>query len=328
VFKKAETLYGFNLAKKDIREKNYALLVEGQFDLVLSHQAGFHNAVASSGTALGDKGLDALGRLSKNILLVFDADRAGIVASGRVAKLALPRGFNVKAALLPKGSDPADTLHRNPNLFRDALKGAVHIIDFYFGLLDKAGYEERKFSLEVSRVVLPYIVLVENKMEQAYFVRKVAEKTGAPESSVWAEISKIEKAPALSRLVEGATAKTENNLPQLLSQIRLYADKKGLSDIASLIKRRYEEITEQELPIVSIQRESEILFEMELMFEYSEIESLAQEILLRLERESLQKELARITELLKLSENAGNEEESAGHMAEFQSIAGKLELLK
>jgi len=328
LFRKGEILYGFNFAKKEIRDKGYTILVEGQFDLVMSQQEGFLNTVASSGTSFGEKGLEVIGRLSKNLMLVFDSDKAGIIASGRVAKLALPRGFNVKTAHLPKGSDPAEALQQDVKIFKEAIKHGVHIIDFYLGLLEKAGYDERKFSLEVSRIVLPYVALVDNKMEQAYFVRKIADKTHTPESSVWAEIAKIERAPTLSRLVEEARATEKNNLPVLLSQICLYADKKSLKDLSQNIRSKYEAVIGNPLPVIEEGKESKLLFEMEIMLENSELEALAQEILTRLEKENLEKELQRITEKLKQAESGGNEEEVGAQMKNFQETAKKLEALK
>ncbi len=105
IFNKSSVLFGIDKAKESIRKNNFSILVEGQIDLVLSHQAGFKNTVASSGTAMTDStvskenlinNLGLVRRLSKNIVLAYDADRAGNNASNRFAKIYLYLVMDVK----------------------------------------------------------------------------------------------------------------------------------------------------------------------------------------------------------------------------------------
>lgn len=115
LFKKSATLYGFDKAKYAIKKYDYAILVEGQFDLVLLHQAGFINAVATSGTAVSEdsitdsrSALHTLSRLTSNIILAFDGDSAGEKATIRTAGILLALGMNIKIMSLPEKKDPAD----------------------------------------------------------------------------------------------------------------------------------------------------------------------------------------------------------------------------
>src|SRR3989344_1155038 len=101
LFKKSEVLHGFHLAKLAIRERDGVILVEGQMDLLMAHQAGYTHTVAVSGTALTLEQLARLKRLSENVLLSLDADSAGIRASERALSLALSQGMNVKVIALP-----------------------------------------------------------------------------------------------------------------------------------------------------------------------------------------------------------------------------------
>ncbi|MFA6274514.1 MAG: DNA primase, partial [Candidatus Paceibacterota bacterium] len=112
IFNKSSVLYGLDRAKESIRKNNFSILVEGQFDLILSHQAGFRNTIATSGTALSDStiskenvvsNLGLLRRLSGNIVLAFDADKAGFNAANRASKIALSFGMDVKVASMPDG---------------------------------------------------------------------------------------------------------------------------------------------------------------------------------------------------------------------------------
>lgn len=119
VFRKSSALFGIQFAKNEIRKRDYTILVEGQFDLVLLHQHGFKNAVASSGTAVsegeGDTLMKTLSRFSNNLMLCFDGDSAGIKASIRTSMIALKIGMDVKVTTLPGGLDPADLLKKIQN---------------------------------------------------------------------------------------------------------------------------------------------------------------------------------------------------------------------
>ena len=94
------------LYEEGIRKYNFSLIVEGQFDVVMSHQAGYNNAVAVSGTALTAHHVGLLQRLSNRVVLALDADRAGVAAVKRAADIMLARGIDLKVAELPEGSDP------------------------------------------------------------------------------------------------------------------------------------------------------------------------------------------------------------------------------
>jgi len=104
IFSKNAVLYGIDKAKDSIRKNNFSILVEGQMDLILSHQAGYRNTIATSGTALSDStvskenvvsNLGLVRRLSSNIVLSFDADKAGANATIRPGKVALSLDMDV-----------------------------------------------------------------------------------------------------------------------------------------------------------------------------------------------------------------------------------------
>ena len=124
LFSKSHTLYGFDRAKLVIRQKDATILVEGQMDLLMAHQAGFENTVASSGTALTEEQLIRLKRLSENLLISFDSDSAGVRASERAIRLALALGMNVKVIAIEKGKDPAELIQKDPPAWERAVSGA------------------------------------------------------------------------------------------------------------------------------------------------------------------------------------------------------------
>lgn len=183
LYDKSSILYGFNRAKNDIRKKDFCVVVEGQMDVVMSHQAGLSNTVAVSGTALTAKQLVLIKRLTENITMSFDKDQAGVKASERGINLALESGFTVKVAAAPSGKDPADAVLENPALWISAVVNAKNIIEFYLEVFD-----ERK---DIEESVLPYLTVLPNEIEKASWVKKIAEKLKVREESVWEELKKI-----------------------------------------------------------------------------------------------------------------------------------------
>jgi DNA primase len=120
LFHKSAILYGLHLARTAIGKHDYAAVVEGNTDVIALRQAGFEPVVASMGTALTERHLRELGRLTKKLYLCFDADAAGQEATLRGMELAAGQGFDVKIVTLPHGQDPADA----PDGFADRLAGA------------------------------------------------------------------------------------------------------------------------------------------------------------------------------------------------------------
>ena len=120
LFHKGSILYGLHLAKAAIGKQDFAAVVEGNTDVIALRQTGFEPVVASMGTALTERQLRELGRLTKKVYLCFDADAAGQEATLRGMELAVGQGFEVKVVTLPRGQDPADA----PAGFGDRLAGS------------------------------------------------------------------------------------------------------------------------------------------------------------------------------------------------------------
>lgn len=196
VFEKSRVFYGLDQAREGIRTLKAALLVEGQIDLLMAHQSGYRNAVATSGTAFTDAHAGIIKRYTPNLLLAYDGDSAGISAAGRAAGVALRLGLDVKVAKLPPGKDPADILKEDKELFRSSIKGALHVVDFYLAHLADAKYDQRTFRLEVTRTVLPYVAMIPQRVDQAHFVARVADVLGVPADAVSAELKKVQSPQA------------------------------------------------------------------------------------------------------------------------------------
>jgi DNA primase len=192
LFYKSEVLYGFNIAKNHIRKQDYTVLVEGQMDLVMSHQAGVLNTVASSGTALTDLHLKKIQKLSNRVVIAYDSDVSGQKAARKAAEMALALGMEVKIASMPEGEDPASVVKNDPKKWVEAIKESEHFTDF---ALNKAVKEnkDRNLTREILKNVLPLASLIRSDMEKSQFVKKIALKIRVGEEAVWNDLEKIEK---------------------------------------------------------------------------------------------------------------------------------------
>ncbi|HEY4503598.1 MAG TPA: toprim domain-containing protein, partial [Candidatus Paceibacterota bacterium] len=201
---------GIDKAKQDIRSKDYTILVEGQMDLVLSHQAGIRNTVAVSGTALADtlttmtrdglrqdviNNLGIVRRISKNIILAFDSDSAGRKAAMRSAGIALSLGMDVKIADLPEGKDPADLVLNNPEEWKNVLRKAKPVIEFQ---LDGVMNEVKEKKLDLRKIptllrerVLLFILSIEGSMERSHFIKMIGDRTGLSVEAIREDLNKI-----------------------------------------------------------------------------------------------------------------------------------------
>ena len=202
LFDKSSVLYGLDKAKGFIRRLDYSILVEGQMDLIMSHQAGVKNTVAASGTALTDaesdkngviNNLGLLRRLSQNVIIAFDADAAGRKAAMRAAGIALSLGMDVKVADITGGKDPADLVLANPEDWKNVLRAAKPVVEFELNNVLRETADPRKVPKILRERVFPFICAIESSTDKAYSVKLVADKTNLPESAVWDDMRAVEK---------------------------------------------------------------------------------------------------------------------------------------
>lgn len=239
LFAKHELLYGLDRAKAHIRKKNYAVLVEGQMDLVLSHQAGVENAVASSGTAFTAAHLERLKRLSPRILLAFDGDAAGEKAAEKAAHLALSLGLEVKVAKLPAGSDPADIVKKDPADWKEILRRSESAIEFFLGKLLESESDRRKLGKLIETKLLPMLALLTSSIERSHFVSVVSKRTGIKEEMIWEDLRRT-KQPLETRRVEAESAPARPRLSRAEELAEVTALLKESPEDKDLVKQKEE----------------------------------------------------------------------------------------
>lgn len=192
LYDKSRILYGLDKAKVAIRKSNFCILVEGNTDAIMVFQSGLENVAATSGTALTSFQLKILKRYSDNLLIAFDMDVAGDTATKRGIDLAQGQGFNVKIAVLEKGLDPADAILKNPKEWAEKIKAAKSILDFYFeSTFAKFDKETPEGKRDISRVLLPVIKRIPNKIVQSHWTSELAKKLRVKEEDIEEELKKI-----------------------------------------------------------------------------------------------------------------------------------------
>ncbi len=191
LYHKSELLYGYDMAKQGIRNLGFWIIVEGQFDVVMSHQAGYTNTVAVSGTALTLHHVQLLERLSNKVVLALDSDKAGIAAMKKSADLMLRRGIDVKVAAMPDGADPADMILEDPKSFKTAVGHATHIIEFLLAHLRTTTPDDRAYKLKATAEVIPFITLIPNMVDRDHFEGITATALGTSKDAVHAEVLRV-----------------------------------------------------------------------------------------------------------------------------------------
>ena len=180
IYSKSRVLFNLDNAKEAIRKLDYSILVEGQMDCISVYAAGFHNVIASSGTAFTELQAKLLGRFSKNIVVNFDPDTAGARATERTLGLLVEEEFNIRVLTLETGFDPDLFLRRKG---KDAYSAALKHSQKYFDyLIDRARaqFPARNADSKVKAVnhLLPHIQRVPSRIVRDELALEISQKLG------------------------------------------------------------------------------------------------------------------------------------------------------
>lgn len=311
IFNKGNVLYGLNFAKEFIRRNNFVILVEGQMDLILSHQINFRNTVATSGTAFSgeifdkEKNISNLGlvrRLSNNIVIAFDGDKAGMSATKRASKIALDLGMDVKVTNIQGGLDPADFISQNGKEgWREVIKNSKHIIESILdNILDEFRDDNRKVGKLVKEELLPYLVLLSSEIDRNHFLDLISKKTMIPiealrgdfknlllsQESIWSDNREVN--PFLNKDEVDYISREKKIINWLLGIIFWQKElKNNILDLEKIIKN-VEKILKKDLNTLLQNRE---INKEELVFKVEEFYSNKDEDFINQDAKELLKEL-------------------------------------
>jgi len=305
LYSKSKTLFGLDKAKSSIRKFDHAILVEGQMDLTMSHQAGFTNTVAVSGTALSENaaeesssGISLITRLSKNLKIAFDPDAAGIKASLRAAKIALSLGMDVKIAGNTTNEDPSDIILRDPKEWQKILNAGTGVVTFILDSIKKTD-DVKKIRNVVRNEIFPFVVLMEKKIDQDRFIKEIHEKTGISETALWEDLKSITK----ESLRNSPSTVLENGMREKHSQtadgdfsatttrraigiLAFLSERQDVNNLKEVLKKADQSGYER-FKSMSKDEKNELAFEAEVLYNIADLEKNFHELVLHIEEERL-----------------------------------------
>lgn len=335
LYDKSKLLYAFDKAKIEIRKQDSCILMEGQMDVILAHQAGILNAVAVSGTALTAFHLEVIQRLTSGLVMCFDADEAGIEAARRSIDLALEKEFEVRAIALPAGKDPADIILEDREKFGKLASESKHIFEFFLDIFHEKHGETREFKQKVSAAILPYLLMIQSSVERSHWVQEISRRLGVKEGAVLEDIEKIYEKTKKSQLRENredsafAGRKQEKRsriLAERLAGISLWKNDKKI--IPADVRKEVNEILEKKEKNFL----NRLVFEAELC--YANAEKFEDEIAYltkELKRELIKEKLSFLADEIRICEQkrsagagAGDKEFLNQKLNDFQKLSKEL----
>ena len=193
VYSKGKTLYGLYQTKDDIRKRDFAIIVEGYFDLLSLWGSGIRNVIATLGTALTKNQIELVRRFTRNIVILFDPDEGGRSAVERSLQLFLEEKIHAKVVVLPDGNDPADFVMKyGKEALEDSIANATSMVDYYIERIigGRGTLEENIDSIGGS---ISFIANIADPIERNLFIKRVSEKLGVDQGLLKTEVARALK---------------------------------------------------------------------------------------------------------------------------------------
>jgi DNA primase len=196
-------VYGLHLAKDSIRKNKRAVIVEGNLDVIASHEAGVREVVATAGTAMTEMHLKALQRFTTDIRLAFDQDVAGINATERAIPIASKVGVSISMIDIPAGKDPDELIKKDPKLWVKAIETHQDALDWLIAQYEKrSNLETHAGRGEFKEAVLSSVKRLESDGEQGLYAKKVAKILGYNEDAIKDELKLIKQGRKTYKVVQ------------------------------------------------------------------------------------------------------------------------------
>lgn len=201
LYNKSATLYNMHRAKTALRDEDLAIVVEGYFDVIASHQAGVHGTVATCGTALTEEQLKLIKRYTKRIAFAFDGDAAGQSALLRGVQLAQPFGFELFVIRIPSGKDAADAVKEDPQLWVNAVQGKLPYLEHY---LEEGSARFDLKTAQGKRDFTDYFIEVlqgtQHPVELDHYLKELSKRVGSPVRMLYDYLAQVKAERGHARL--------------------------------------------------------------------------------------------------------------------------------
>lgn len=195
IYNKGSNLYSLNFAKESIRKENRVIIVEGYTDVLITQQYGFNNIAASLGTALTTKQIDLVKRFTDTVLIAYDSDSAGNMATLRSLDLLVKAGLEIKVIALPQDYDPADFLvKKGRKPFQNLIDRSLSLIDYKLKLLySKYSIKTIEGKVKVVKEILPTLSVIGNEVELRAQTKKISEELKLSEEAILIELKRYKR---------------------------------------------------------------------------------------------------------------------------------------
>jgi DNA primase len=195
LYDKSRHVFGLSQAKEAIRKADYAVVVEGNLDVVSSHQVDITTTVATAGTAITEHHLRALGRLTSNIRLAFDGDKAGLAATERAIPIAQVVGVELTIISLPDSAkDPDELIQQDPALWQKAIDGAQPVVDWVIAqFAGRENLETAAGKRAFTTAALSVIRTLKDPVEQDHYVQHIAQMTDTSREAMGRKLTSVDE---------------------------------------------------------------------------------------------------------------------------------------
>jgi len=351
LFNKSNVLFGIDKAKNSIRSRDYSIVVEGQMDLILSHQAGFNNTIAVSGTAFTDSltdneskinNLGLVRRLSSNIIFAFDGDDAGIRAANRSAMIALSLDMQVKVAIFPTGKDPADIISEDYKKWEEIIKNKTDIISFHLDKIVEGSTNKESRRKAIVEKIFPFLIMINSSIKKSNYIKEIYDKTGISENAIVEDYKNYEKTQNINntssrdnKVEIKDTNSRRDSLGKKLFSIIFWngeneEDKKTIDKFKSLFEESIGTDEFQKMLTLYEPFSENLVFEAEKWYsgKTDVLPKDMEEIILNLEEEILNDQAYSLLMKIKDKERNNERDKIKDDLISYQKIVEKIENLK
>ncbi len=263
IYNKSKILFGLSKSKNEIVKKDNCFVVEGYTDVMRFHQKGVKNVVSSSGTALSKDQINIIRRLSKNITVIYDSDKAGINATERSVDMILEQGMNINIVLLPENEDP-DSFAKNKNeseILNFLNENSVDFIEFKANILNKTLKNTPSEKAKVINDLIISISKIPDRIKQEIYIRHCSEIMNISEQTLFNVLSQISgikiqtkkfQSPVFNISPQQNTVDQVYELEKKIIEILiLYGDKKVVFDEIKISKSEEGDVVYKNVKIES-----------------------------------------------------------------------------
>lgn len=246
IYSKSGVLYHLDRAKESLRQSDFAILVEGYMDAIAVARAGFANVVASCGTSLAEPQIKMLGRFTRRVVVNYDPDTAGQVATERSITLLLEKEFDVRVLSLPGGADPDKfTREQGADAYKKLLAQAPPYLDYLIGRARQMDRSTAAGKVAALNFLMPYVQRLPNRLLRSEWATKIASELRVDEPVLRealrrAAVERRSEVKPKAELVGSPVSPAERRLMQMLVEAQGFREQLAREIISSALHRGLE----------------------------------------------------------------------------------------